>query len=33
MDADQEEDISTFGIDTDQTAFDEEYADKAYENQ
>jgi len=33
MDSDQEGDISTFGIDADQSAFDEEYAEKPYENQ
>jgi len=33
MDADNEENISTFRIDTDQSAFDEEYAEKDYENQ
>jgi len=33
MDSDNEEDISTFKIDTDQSAFDEEYAEKDYENQ
>jgi len=32
MDSDQEGDISTFGIDIDQSAFDEEYAGNPYED-